>query len=426
MNVPVRSAGAFAALVGLLLAGLMCGCGHAPAAAENPPPAPVKWEPALPLVLEEWTELIGITQPLPDRAARITAPLEGRVQALFPGQPGKPRCCEGQQLEAGTVLVQFDPTIINAAIAKTAAALATLQHEEQQAKIAIKLAQLDVDRLKEARGTTGGLAGASPVEIRKAEIALEDAQSKLRGAESKKEAGQKELDALEAQRRLFTIASPIKGRLGRLQVVQGQTIATGTPIAEVVDVEDQIDVLCFVSSHVARRLTLGQPARLGALAESDAPTADAEGKVAFIAPQAEAETGNLAVKIRFPNRDLKLRPNATTRIRVLTHEGKQCRSLPETALMEDQEPPTVIVVEDIETKKNAEGKEEQVGKARVLQVEIGRRDRVLHQVEIIRLIDPEKDAAKRWKGNLESAVFVVERGHGLQTGDTVKLEQDED
>ena len=47
------------------------------------PPAPVKWEGPRQLFLEEWTELVGTTEPLPDHAARVTAPVEGRVSAVL-------------------------------------------------------------------------------------------------------------------------------------------------------------------------------------------------------------------------------------------------------------------------------------------------------------------------------------------------------
>src|SRR5204863_273500 len=140
------------------------------------------------------------------------------------------------------------------------------------------------------------------------------------------------------------------------------------------------------------------------------------------ADQAEAESGLLAVKVRFPNRDLRLRANGVVRIRVLTQPGKACWTVPEAALMEDQDPPSILVVEDIETKKNADGKDEEVGKARRLQAVIGVRDRVLKQVEVLRLEDPEK----KWKGDLESAIIVVEKGQGVQTGDAVKLEVEAD
>src|SRR4051794_37554049 len=99
-----------AAFCGLALACLPLGC-HRPAAPaeEKVPPAPVKWEAARRLFLEEWTELVGTTLPLPDRAARVTAPVEGRVVSLLQGSAGK-SVAEGQQLQAGDVLARLDAT----------------------------------------------------------------------------------------------------------------------------------------------------------------------------------------------------------------------------------------------------------------------------------------------------------------------------
>src|SRR5262249_24509186 len=150
--------------------------------------------------------------------------------------------------------------------------------------------------------------------------------------------------------------------------------------------DDQIDVLCFVPPSMLRRLQMGQLARSGAVEKDpNAPAEpEAEGQIAFIAEQAEPETGNFAVKVRFSNKAAHLRANHVLRIRVLTKPTKECLSLPEAAVMEDEEPPTVVIVENVKTEKNADGKEEITGVARRLQVELGLRDRTLHQVEIVR------------------------------------------
>src|SRR5262249_36925792 len=152
--------------VGLLFFPLVLGCAETkPAAEETTPPAPVTWEPSLPLVLEEWTELVGSTTPLPDRIARISAPVEGRVIDILKDKSGKP-VIEGQLVEPGTLLVQLDPTLIDANLAKSAAALNVLRQEEDQAKIAEKLAKVDVDRLHGIKAGGPGLPGVSPIEIR--------------------------------------------------------------------------------------------------------------------------------------------------------------------------------------------------------------------------------------------------------------------
>ena len=90
--------------------------------------------------------------------------------------------------------------------------------------------------------------------------------------------------------------------------------------------------------------------------------------------------------------------------------------------MEDTDPPTVVVVEDKEEKALPDGKTEETGKARRLQAVVGIRDRVKELVEIVRLEDPDK----KWKGELATVTVVTKKGQGLQTGDAVKLEVEED
>ncbi len=417
---------------------LLPGCKQAaPPPEEKAPPATVKWEGPSQLALEEWTELVGTTMPLPDRAARVTAPIEGRVLTVLTGADGKP-VTEGQHVAKGTVLVKLDDTLIRANLAKLEATQQVFREEEKQAQYAVELATVDVERLRhlkeeEDRRGRGSPAGSgvvlvSEVDRQKAQIALKDAQSKLQAARGRQVAGNRDVEALKEQLRLYTLAAPISGRLGRIQVVPGQTLTVGTPVAEVIDLDEQIDALCFIPASMVRRLQVGQPARSGAVEKDpNAPAEpEAEGRVEYIAEQAEPETGNFAVKLRFANREARLRANRVLRLRVLTTPAKECLSLPEAAVMEDEEPPTVVIVENVKTAKNDEGKEETTGSARRLQVELGIRDRSNHQVEIVRLIDPEKDPAKKWQGDIKDAQFVVEGGAGLQTGDSVKLEVDND
>src|SRR5262249_38287684 len=119
-------------ILGLIVVSVV-GCnGSAPPAAEKAPPAPVTWEAPIQGALAEWTELIGTTVPVPDRVARITAPVEGRVVSVF-GDAGPTPIVEGQRVEKGTPLVLLDAAVIQASIAKTEAAQEVLHEEERQA-----------------------------------------------------------------------------------------------------------------------------------------------------------------------------------------------------------------------------------------------------------------------------------------------------
>lgn len=423
---------------------LLCGCGVILAAAlgcnrpppppeEKPPPATVKWEAPVRGALEEWIELTGTTAPVPDRVARVTAPVEGRVLSVF-GVPGNSPVVEGQRVEKGTALVQLDPAVVLAALAKADATLDALREDERQAQYAVELAASEVDRLRQLKADEDGQTPGnqrtlvSPVDRLKADYALKDARSKLQGAKGRLAAGEKERESLQLQAKLHTLTAPIAGRVGRAQVVRGQTLAVGAPVAEVIDLDESIDVVCYVPPGLVGQLRSGQPARSGGFDPDPAGAAgpEAEGEIVFIADQAEPETGNFVVKVRLANKDAHLRANRVLRVRVLTKPGKECLNVRESAVQEDEETPTVVVVTDVKTATTAEGKEETAGVARRLQVVLGVRDRTLHQVEIVALEDPEKDPAKKWKGDPKDALFVVEGGQGLQTGDAVKLETETD
>jgi multidrug efflux pump subunit AcrA (membrane-fusion protein) len=408
----------------LVLASLPLGCGAAPAAPEEEktPPATVKWEPARLLVLEEWTELLGTTQPLPDHEERITAPIEGRVLTIL-GSAEKP-LVEGQPVQPGDVIAQLDARLVQADRDQAAAEQQALKEDLAQAESTRSRFNLEVQRLRplEAAKAPGGGPLVPQIDVQKAKLALDEAESQVRAARARLAAGAQKLEALDVKLKLCTLTPRHKGRLSRIQVVPGQTLSVGALVAEVIDLDNEIDVVCFVPPSVARHLEIGQSARLGGLDATQVVPGDPEGKVAFIAHEAEPETGNLAVKVRYPNNEAHLRSNVVQRVRVLTRPGKECLAIPESALMEDQDPPTVVVVEDVTTRKNEEGKDEQVGKARRLQAVVGYRDRVLHQVEIVRLEDKEK----KWKGSIDQALFVIEKGEGLQTGDDVKLEEEDE
>jgi RND family efflux transporter MFP subunit len=419
--------------------------GGPPAPEETPPAAPVKWEAAGQRFVEQWTEALGTTQPLPDRAARITAPVEGRVVSVL--QDAKSQTMvEGQLVKQGDLIVQLDASLAKANRDKLEASHDELKQLTKQAEFALELAKIDVTRLAELNKNTSiddKLPLVSRIDIQKAQLALQDAESKLKVAAFREVTAKKELEVLDRQLQLYSLTAPIDGRLGRLLVVPGQTLSAGTLVSDVTDIDDQIDVLCFVPPHVAKKLQKGQPALIGGVEEPQpANPAKLQGKVEFIAEQAEMDTGNFAVKVRFPNKELGLRANTTVRIRVMTSPGMPRLTLPEAALFEDQDPPVVIVVENykkVTVKEGDKDKDVETGTARKLRVKLGVRSRDFHVVEIISLEDPEN----KWKGTLvpgeavyapsvnesgprEQAMFVVQRGQGLRTGDAIRLEVEEE
>jgi RND family efflux transporter MFP subunit len=419
----------FAFTASLLLSCLVAGCGKAPPPADEPPPlAPVQAENPRLLTLAEWTDLLGTTQPLPNHVARVTAVIEGQVLP-FSETDNRPSIGEGQEVKAGDVIARLDSRLV--------------EERKKQAETAVRLAELEVNRLDllaSSKSVAGSVPLVAPVEREKARLALEDALSKRK--------------AVEEELKFYTLRAPINGRLGIIQVVAGQTVPPGTIVAEVVDL-DEIDVLCFVPPHTAARLALNQPARI-VRQKSDGKdeASPATGKVVFIAVQAQPETGNFAVKVRFPNKALELRANTVVRVQVQTKAEEPRLTIPDSALMEDTDPPTVVVVQNLKAVRkvspedqariqvlttkaskgslspaeqkeleelSTKGKDEEQGTARKLRVKLGVRDRNERRVEILGLETDKKEPVP-----FEDALFVVKGGNGLQDGDAVKLEQEEE
>lgn len=406
---------------GLLLC-LPVSCGkEKPHAEEEAPVAPVHAEAAKKIALGEWTELFGTTVPLPNHSARVSAAVEGHVLSVLGDGKGTV-VTEGQEVKPGQVIVQLDDRVLRANREKLKATLTDLEEQQKQAGYAVELALIDVHRLEELLGRSvpaGQLPPVSRIELDKARVVQKEAESRQKAATAKHAVAIADLKALDEQLEFYSLRAPIAGRLSLVQAVPGQTLSPGTVVADVLKL-DLIDVLCYAPPEAARRLALDQPAQLILV---EAPSAEAKppltGKVAFIAVQAQPETGNVAVKVRFPNPGLRLGANAVVRVNVQTQPERERLTIPESALAEDQEPPTVVVVQDVKTEKK-EGEEHRLGKARKLQASVGIRDRDRHIVELLSLEDP----ANKEKVSAANLLFITAGGQGLHDDDAVKLEDE--
>jgi RND family efflux transporter MFP subunit len=401
-------------------AGLLSGCRSdtPPAEEEESHPAPVRAVRAQSKVLAEWTELLGAVQPLPGRVARLTSPVAGRVVSVLGG--GKsPSLAEGQPVVQGQLLVQLDDRVARAARDKAQALLAELHEQTQQAEYALALARLDLERLEKLQPASVGASGlplVTRIELERARLALADAESRYRLAQAKVKTAQAELQGLQEQLDWYAIRAPINGRLGLMRVAPGQTLSVGTPITDIFDLSE-VDILCFVPPHLMGRLALHQPARLRSPEGSSA----ASGRVCFLAVQAEAESGNFAVKVRFPNPDLRLRVGRLEHVQVQTQPARARQAVvPAAALIEDRDPPLALGVEDLKEEVK-EGKKVKIGRVRRLQAIVGLRTPE-QEVELLRLFDPQR----RQEVSPQGRWFIIAGGQGLQDGDPVYLEEDEE
>ncbi len=214
---------------------IFLGCNNqAPKPPEKAPPAPVTAEKAEEESLTQSTELLGTIQPVVTNVAKITANVSAPVVSILKGTDGR-TLMEGQRVREGDVVVQLDDRI--------------LKEQRKQADVAVRTAQRKVEQQQQIKKETP--KAFSQFDLDNAIFALEDAEAKL-----------KEKDE---QLRLYTLKAPITGRLGRILVQQGQAVSPGTVIADVINLEDQIDALCFAPPYltsVSGPKTPASPTRL--------------------------------------------------------------------------------------------------------------------------------------------------------------------
>src|SRR5262249_23529445 len=154
---------------------------------------------------------------------------------------GKP-IAEGQYVKKGDVLVHLFDVLALRGRDKAAAELAELEQQVEQAALNVQLAAIEVKRLEELRQKSPDLV--VPTEWQKAQLALEKAKSEQKGVNLKVAAGREQLRMLDEQLKQYTLKAPISGRLGRVLAVPGQTLHVGDVVAEIIDIDDAIDLLC--------------------------------------------------------------------------------------------------------------------------------------------------------------------------------------
>ncbi|HEV3415282.1 MAG TPA: hypothetical protein VG056_00640, partial [Pirellulales bacterium] len=174
----------------------------------------VEVRPVVRTSLDETVEVLGTTQPLRSRTARVTTAIEGRVAEILPAaiEPElndsrpqttsgavdpPPTAVEGQMVTERQVIVRLDDSLARAAVAKSDGALAEAQaaaaaqnvSRPQQlqaaeaalasAESALKADEKQLERLKEAGERLVGLALLAD-----AETAVERARSDKHAAEA--------------------------------------------------------------------------------------------------------------------------------------------------------------------------------------------------------------------------------------------------
>jgi multidrug efflux pump subunit AcrA (membrane-fusion protein) len=355
-------------------------------AADDEAVAPVKVEvrPVVRAALDETVEVLGTTQPLRSKTARVTTAVEGRVAEILPeaseatrhtiAEPLAARAVEGQLVNERQVIARLDDNLARAAVAKAEGALAEAQaaasaqstprpQQLQAAETAVATAQsaqeaaeAQLKRLQEVSKLVGdaSLADAKTAverartekhaaDARLAELSELPALRKAAELQAKVRAADADLKAAQMQLELTKIRSPIAGRLGRINVFLGQSLPVGTPVATVTDLR-QIEVEAAVPAKRIHQLQVGQSATIS-WGDEAAPHSLA-GKVTFVGQEIEPGSGSFPVSIVAENPDERLRSGLHVQARIIVRHLDKALVVPRAAVIEETEEPYLFLAEE--------------------------------------------------------------------------------
>ena len=177
--------------------------------------------------------------------------------------------------------------------------------------------------------------------------ALEDATRKLQAAGQEVERLAALFDQEQIQRAKFTVTAPLAGTVLIRGGEPGQTADATTVLFTLADTSPPV-VQTEVDEAYAAQIGLGQDAVLQLVGES----VPHPGKVSFVAPRVNPDTGALVVKIT-PDPVLTAPVGLTVTANIVVDRQPAALLAPRAALMSGNDPPAVLLLEGTTARKRA-------------------------------------------------------------------------
>lgn len=252
--------GLAAAAAGLLMVGMLAGCGGSPfertQAKEKPRP-----DPTVPV--EVAPVLRGSIEATIESRAHLEAEAEVKVFARTSNRVTELLIEEGDEVEKDQLLIRL---------------------EDDMQRTQLGKAEARVERARQEFGRQQTLYDQSLI----SEQAFRDAQFELRQLELALEDAMRELAYTE-------VRAPIAGTITRRMVRYGDLVNVNQHLFDIIDF-DSIVARVHVPERNLAQLSLGQPARVTALMLGDRVV---EGEVRLISPVIDARTGLVKVTVGF-------------------------------------------------------------------------------------------------------------------------------
>ena len=238
---------------------------------------------------------------------------------------------EGRRVKAGDQLGRLDDRDATLQVAR---AKITVKHAEEQAKNkvkllqseeALKLARLELERATTANQELKGVVSETQLsklklEVRRAELDVEQANEDRAAAARAVEAAGKELALAERARERRLILSPMDGVVVDVRRNKGEWLEPGQVVLRLVR-DDRLRATGFIKLERLTTSLEGQPATL-LVAASGAKETSFTGQVTFVSPEANPISRQVKVIAEFDNRDGRLRAGLPAKMTIRAGSAK--------------------------------------------------------------------------------------------------------
>jgi membrane fusion protein (multidrug efflux system) len=242
-------------------------------------PAAAASEVPLDFTVAEATKPVKLALPqVIEFSGALVAPNTAMVRAKATGTLLTLAVQEGQRVNAGDLLGRIDVSDLASHVAERSANLAAVKTTLAQAQ--------------RTHDSNVGLANDKFI----SPIALEGSKSQLDGAKAQVAAAEAALDSSRIALRDASLIAPISGIVSKRFVVAGEKVTAEQQVVNIVDLR-MLELAGTVGTQDVARLSPGMPVTLK-IEGVDKPL---DGKLARIAPSAEAGTRSIGVAVQLQN-----------------------------------------------------------------------------------------------------------------------------
>jgi RND family efflux transporter MFP subunit len=253
-------------------------------------------ERVLDFTAAEATRPVSLTLPqVVEFSGALVAPNTAMVRAKATGTLLTLDVQEGQRVRAGQLLGRIDVSDLASHVAERSANLAAVRTTLAQAQ-----------RTHDSNVHLADDKFISP-------IALDNSKSQLDSAKAQVDAAQAALDSARIALRDASLVAPIDGIVSKRYVVAGEKVSAEQQVVTIVDLH-LLELAGTVGTQDVARLSAGMPVTLK-IEGVDKPL---EGRLARIAPAAEAGTRSIgvAVQLRNPKETLRAGQYAVAQVQI--------------------------------------------------------------------------------------------------------------